>query len=64
MSLKEVKANPKTMKVEIDVLDNHKIYIIKNGKVVSLQLPEYGETKIISFGGQVDRVEMKTSIKV
>lgn len=48
----------------IDLNDKSKMYFIKNGKLIPHDLPEYGETMVITMGGQVDRLETKTKRKI
>lgn len=64
MVVTEVKVNPNTSKFEIDALENHRMYLVKDGKVILIDLPNYGTTEIISFAGKVDRVETKISTKI
>ncbi|MGO4890307.1 XtrA/YqaO family protein [Anaerobacillus sp. MEB173] len=61
---KEIKVDPKTMKAEIDVMKENTLYIVKQGKVISFELPAFGSSEVISFGGKVDRIETKTSTKI
>ncbi|GGE47841.1 hypothetical protein GCM10011391_28240 [Pullulanibacillus camelliae] len=50
------------MKATIDLMDSKKLYVVKDGRLIKHELPEYGETVvIITMGGQVDRIE--TTIK-
>lgn len=41
IKIEEIKINEK-MKAEIDALDSGKIYIVQEGRVIKLPLPEYG----------------------
>lgn len=49
---------------EIDLMDNKKMYVVKDGKLIEHDLPEYGETLVITLGGKVDRLETKTKRKI
>jgi hypothetical protein len=49
---------------EINLIDNQKLYIVKNGKLIEHDLPEYGETVIITLAGKVDRLETTVKRKV
>lgn len=49
---------------EIDLMNNKKIYVVKDGQLIEHDLPEYGETLIVSLGGKVDRLETTVKRKV
>ncbi|USK43739.1 DUF3954 domain-containing protein [Cytobacillus oceanisediminis] len=59
-------ANIKTARkyAEIDLMNNKKIYVVKDGQLIEHDLPEYGETLIVSLGGKVDRLETTVKRKV
>jgi hypothetical protein len=57
-------ANQTNMAVEINLMDSHKAYIVKDGNLITVDLPQYGNVEIFCFAGKVDRVETKTSKKV
>lgn len=46
---------------EINLTENKKLYIVKDGVLIEHDLPDYGETVIVTLGGKVDRLE--TTIK-
>lgn len=48
----------------IDLSNDRKMYVVKNGRLIEHDLPEYGETVVITLGGKVDRLETKTKRKV
>jgi len=52
------------MTAEIDLMDNNKLYVVKDGKLIPHELPEYGETVVVTFGGKVDRLETTIKRKV
>lgn len=52
------------MTAEIDLMDCSKLYVVKDGKLIMHELPEYGETRVISYGGKVDRLETTVKRKV
>lgn len=57
--LKDIKVDPKTMKLEIDIMnkkDNFAI-VVSEGKAKIAALPQHGETKIITHQGKVKRVK-------
>lgn len=53
----------KTM-AQVDLLNNSTIYLVKDGKLITYELPEYGETRVITLGGKVDRLETTTKTKI
>lgn len=53
----------KTM-AQVDLLNNNTIYLVKDGKLITYELPEYGETRVITLGGKVDRLETTTKTKI
>lgn len=57
-------ADVERMIAKIDLMDNKKVYIVKDRQLVEHDLPDYGETLIITIGGKVDRLETKTKRKV
>ncbi|HEY4601242.1 MAG TPA: XtrA/YqaO family protein [Cerasibacillus sp.] len=59
MRLKDIKVDPKTMKLEIDIMnkkDNFAI-VVSEGRAKIAELPQHGETKIITHQGKVKRVK-------
>ena len=59
-----VNANIEKMTAEIDLMNNKKIYVVKDGRLIEHVLPEYGETVVITLGGKVDRLETTVKRKV
>ncbi|WP_343206479.1 DUF3954 domain-containing protein [Bacillus sp. B15-48] len=51
-------------KAEIDLTNNKKIYVVKDGQLIVHDLPDYGETLIVTLGGKVDRLETTVKRKV
>lgn len=49
---------------EINLQDNTKLYVVKDGELVEHDLPEYGEVVVVTMGGKVDRLETSTKRKV
>lgn len=49
---------------EIDLMNNKKMYVVKDGQLIEHDLPDYGETLVITLGGKVDRLETKTKRKL
>lgn len=56
--------NTEKMIAEIDLMNNKKMYVVKDGQLIEHDLPDYGETLVITLGGKVDRLETKTKRKV
>lgn len=58
MRLQEIKIDPNTMKLEIDIMQAPKscIVIICEGKAKLRELPIYGEYKIVTHQGKVKRM--------
>ncbi|MEY8346444.1 DUF3954 domain-containing protein [Niallia circulans] len=54
----------KSMIAEIDLMNNKKMYIVKDGKIIDHDLPEYGEITIVILGGRIDRIETTTKRKI
>jgi hypothetical protein len=59
-----VNINLEKMTAEVDLMNNKKIYLIKDGQLIEHDLPEYGETVIVTLGGKVDRLETTVKRKV
>ncbi|MCO7125008.1 XtrA/YqaO family protein [Sporolactobacillus shoreicorticis] len=56
MRLKEMKIDPATMQLNVDIMGiNNKVIVIGNGKAKIANLPEFGETKIITHQREVGR---------
>lgn len=49
------------MTAEIDLMKNNTIYLIKDGRLIEHELPEYGETVIVTHDGKAKRIETKTN---
>ncbi|WBL16430.1 DUF3954 domain-containing protein [Sutcliffiella sp. NC1] len=52
------------LKAEIDLTNNKKMYVIKDGRLIEHDLPEYGEISVIVLGGKVDRLETTNKRKI
>lgn len=61
MRLKEVEFNLDTLTAEIDVKGSETpfIMIVSNGKVKKVELPLFGEIKVITHQGKVTRVRFE-----
>lgn len=56
--------NLERMTAVIDLMDNNKCYLVKDGQLIEHELPEYGQTVIITMGGKIDRLETTVKRKV
>jgi hypothetical protein len=56
--------NIEKMTAEIDLMDNSKLYVVKDGQLIEHELPKFGETVIITLGGKVDRLETTVKRKI
>lgn len=52
------------MTAEVDLMNDKKMYVVKDGKLIEHDLPDYGETVIITLGGKVDRLETTVKRKI
>lgn len=57
--LKEIKIDPSTMRLEIDImgLKGSFAIVLCNGTAKITELPDHGETKIITHQGKVKRIK-------
>jgi len=56
--LKELTVDSNTMRIELDIMElNNKALVICDGKVKVADLPQHGETKIVTHQGKVKRVK-------
>lgn len=52
------------MIAEINLMEDNKLYCVKNGILIGHELPEYGETLVVTLGGKVDRLETTSKRKI
>ncbi|MET1247639.1 XtrA/YqaO family protein [Sporolactobacillus sp. STCC-11] len=58
MRLKEMKIDTATMSLQLDIMELHnKVIVIGDGKAKVTDLPEHGETTIVTHQGKVKRVK-------
>ncbi|GLY10353.1 XtrA/YqaO family protein [Pseudobacillus badius] len=58
MRLTDLIIDPSKMRLELDIMElNNKAIVICDGKVKVADLPQHGETKIITHQGRVKRVK-------
>jgi NAD kinase len=59
MRLKNIYINPETQKLEIDIMEKNTpvAIVVCDGKAKVTELPEHGETKIVTHQGKVKRVK-------
>ncbi|WP_078379142.1 DUF3954 domain-containing protein [Sutcliffiella halmapala] len=48
----------------IDLTNNKKLYVIKDGRLIEHDLPDYGEISVVVLGGKVDRLETTVKTKL
>jgi len=53
-----------TSKAVIDLTDDKKMYVVKQGNLIEHPLPEYGQVLVITLGGKIDRIETTDKRKV
>lgn len=59
-----MKVNIEMMTAEIDLMKNNTMYVVKDGQLIEHDLPDYGEMRIVTLGGKVDRLETTVKRKV
>ena len=59
MRLQDIDVNPKTNRLEIDIMEENDSFaiVVCDGKARIAKLPQHGETKIITHQGKVKRVK-------
>jgi NAD kinase len=59
MRLQNIEINPTTMKLEIDIMEQKGSFaiVVCDGESRLTDLPEFGETKIVTHQGKVKRVK-------
>ncbi|MFE0504973.1 XtrA/YqaO family protein [Peribacillus butanolivorans] len=57
MRLQDININPSTMKLEIDIMEQKGSFaiVVCDGKAKLAQLPDLGETKIVTHQGKIKR---------
>ncbi|ONK21215.1 DUF3954 domain-containing protein [Bacillus sp. VT-16-64] len=56
--------NNNATKTVISLLEENKMYVIKQGKIIEHELPDYGEVTVVMHNGKVDRLEETKKRKV
>jgi hypothetical protein len=59
-----MKIDMEKMTTEIDLMSNKTMYVVKNGQLIEHELPDYGETLVITMGGKVDCLETTHKRKI
>ncbi len=59
-----MKIDHEKMTAEIDLMSNKTMYVVKDGQLILHEIPDYGETVIITMGGKVDRLETTQKRKI
>nr|BDD46689.1 hypothetical protein 28 [Bacillales bacterium] len=59
MRLKNVKIDPDTSKIELDIMEqpSNFVIVVSEGRARLTELPTHGETKIVTHQGKVKRVK-------
>lgn len=59
MRLKDIEINPSTMRLDIGIMDIEGSFaiVVCDGKAKIAELPDHGETKIVTHQGKVKRVK-------
>lgn len=59
MRLKEMKVDPYSMQLNVDIMGNKESFaiVVCDGKARMTELPEHGETIIVTHQGKVKRVK-------
>ncbi|MDF2536609.1 MAG: hypothetical protein K0R18_2771 [Bacillales bacterium] len=59
MRLKEMKIDPATMQLNVDIINKKEAFaiVVCDGKARMTKLPEHGETVIVTHQGKVKRVK-------
>lgn len=56
---KELTVDLKTMKIQVEVTNTPMIILIGGGKAKLMELPTYGETKVITHEGKIKRFRVE-----
>lgn len=56
--------NIEDMTALINLRENKKLFIVKDGQLFEQNLPDYGEVTVVMIGGKVDRFEIKQKRKI
>ena len=59
MRLRDISINPDTFRLDIDIMEQNGPFaiVVCDGKARLTELPEHGETKIVTHQGKVKRVK-------
>lgn len=60
----EIAVDIENMKAEIDTMDNGKIYVVQDGKVTMLPLPQYGVLEIPCQNYKVGKPKYHISVDI
>lgn len=56
--------NIEKMTAEIDLMDNQKMYVVKEGQLIEHDLPEYGEVIITTISGKIAFIDTRIKRKI
>ncbi|PGR09175.1 DUF3954 domain-containing protein, partial [Priestia megaterium] len=51
--------NIEKMKAEIDLMNNKKMYVVKDGQLIEHDLPDYGEVVVTMISGKTAFIDTK-----
>ncbi|GIN86779.1 hypothetical protein J6TS2_31650 [Heyndrickxia sporothermodurans] len=59
MRLKDIEINPRTMKLDVDIMELRGSFaiVVSEGMAKLTELPLHGETKIVTHQGKIKRVK-------
>jgi formylmethanofuran dehydrogenase subunit A len=49
---------------EIDLMDNKKMYVVKDGQLIEHDLPDYGEVVVTMISGKTAFIDTKVKRKI
>lgn len=64
IEVKEIPVNAEKMKAEIDMMDNGKVYIVQDGKMLMLPLPAFGTLEMKCQNFKVGNVAYGATVKI
>jgi len=59
-----VSVNIEKMTAEIDLMDNKKMYVVKDGQLIEHDLPDYGEVVVTMISGKTAFIDTKVKRKI
>ncbi|WEA46834.1 DUF3954 domain-containing protein [Priestia aryabhattai] len=56
--------NTEKMTAEIDLMNNKKMYVVKDGQLIEHELPDYGEVVVTMISGKTAFIDTKVKRKL